>query len=137
MTSVLNQPTTRVLPSYTLLGRADDQCAQIRFAAHLNGQPVTWTVKVMTLRHYFEVQVRPTLAGDATSATVHPFIDVTSALGSEMSARVALGVAVVDEPTLRKVVVMMRQYKLLRPGKHEFSPAAMFYIDDSEASGGP
>jgi len=124
--------STRSPSSFELVWRTDEHCACIRFPARYRGQPVSWTVTVMSLRHYFEHYVRRGLAPDIDHATVHPFIEVESEPSDEMNARVALGVARVDEPTLRKVVIMMRQYKRLRAGRHEFNPPARFRVLDED-----
>jgi hypothetical protein len=97
-------------PDYELVELAPDgQRAQIRFRGPFEGREVIWDATVLRL------------AGEGRSQ----FIEVGEATSPQGRAlTVGLRVAVIDEPTLRKTVVMIRGYKRLRRGRHEFLPGA-------------
>jgi hypothetical protein len=77
--------------------------AHIRFVGPFRGVPVVWNARVHCVapgaRRYIEVGARGTA-------------DIALAVGLDVSA--------IDEPTLRKTVTMVRQWKGLQAGRHEF-----------------
>ena len=79
-------------------------CAQIRFTGPFEGRTVLWDASVMTLAHYREL-------ASATGATpiLRQFI--------------GLNVARIDAPALLKTIIMIRKYKRLHCGRHEYGDA--------------
>lgn len=77
--------------------------AELRFVGPFRGAPVVWHAHVRRLapgaRRYIEVGAR---------GTAHRALEV------------GLDVAQIDEATLHKTVIMVRQWKALRGGRHEF-----------------
>ena len=75
------------------------------------------------------LQLSGTFAGapilwEATIEAIGPhersFLHVESAAEGRGTIRVGLPVAVIDGPTLHKSVIMVRQYRALRLGRHQF-----------------
>jgi hypothetical protein len=87
---------------YELLSATPDE-ARLRFAGPFEGAEVVW-----------EARVRRVGAGESRYIAVGP------RSANAIAVEVGLDVPVVDEPTLRKTVVMVRQWKRLRAGRHEF-----------------
>ncbi len=88
--------------------------ASVRFAGPYQHQghrrQVVWDLTLYTLRHFRRVH------GNNTSA----FIEITETGDKHCAITIALPVERIDLPVIRKTIIMVRQYKRLRPGRHEF-----------------
>lgn len=93
--------------AHTVIG---DNCATIEFSGEFAGEPVIWNAKVVALNVM-------------TDAPNTQYIEINDDHRAEGSIPVEIGLFVnaVDEPTVTKVIKMMRQYKNLHSGRHEFS----------------
>jgi hypothetical protein len=95
--------------------------ARIRFAGTFQGDPVIWDATIYTLtrwrRDSDQRGGQPT-PGDGRAPRA--FIEVGPAAGSLRTITVGLPVDEVDEPVLHKTVIMVRGYKRLTAGRHEF-----------------
>lgn len=98
----------------------DGRRARIRFTGPFEGRVVTWDATVLSL------------AGRAPGQ----FIEVGTPTPYGLALTVGLQAAVIDEPTLRKTVVMIRRYKGLRRGRHDFLPGATTRLVAKIVSGG-
>ncbi len=78
---------------------------RLRFEGPFEGQPVRWDACVMAL---------------GRSATGGNFIEVGEEGQDGIRLRVGLAVDCIDEPSLRNAIIMIRQYKRLRRGRHEW-----------------
>lgn len=95
--------------------------ARVRFAGSFQGAPVLWDMHLYTLECYrreYEGQ------GRSGSRGLRPFIDISpGAEDADYCLEVGLNVPLIDEPTIRKAVVMIRNYRRLRLGRHEWGEA--------------
>lgn len=98
----------------------DGRWARIRFTGPFEGREVTWDATVLSL------------AGCAPGQ----FIEVGAPTPYGLALTVGLKVAVIDEPTLCKTVVMIRRYKGLKRGRHDFTPGAKRPLVAKIVSGG-
>lgn len=80
---------------------------RLRFAGRLLGEAVVWDATVMTLER---------------AGAERNFIEIGAPGPQGRRLTVAVAAASIDLPTLRKTVMMIRQYKRLRPGHHEYGP---------------
>lgn len=97
---------------YELLDTAADGTqAHIRFRGPFEGREVTWDARLHALR-----APRP--------AARRPFFEISSPRRNGIPIRIGLDVGRLDAPTLHKAVIMVRQYKRLRRGRHEFGEPA-------------
>ncbi len=75
----------------------------------------------MTLSHY---------AGNLPAAHrqqgVRQFIETVFSSGDQHRLTVVLDLPSIDTPALRKTVIMLRRWKRLRPGRHEYGPTQHF-----------
>lgn len=85
---------------------------RLRFQGPFEGKTVTWDATFTTLRHWS--QEHP------SSRTLRNFIDIGPETPYGMSLTVGLNVPCIDMPTVRKAMMMVRQYKRLARGRHEF-----------------
>ncbi len=106
---------------YELLDPLGGQTSRIRFTGTLQGESVVWEVRLMTLRHYYQ-----TLPMAKRRPDVRQFIEVEPVSNGTGSATIALNLPRIDEPAVLKTMVMLRQWKRLRPGRHEYGEANRF-----------
>lgn len=105
---------------YELLSATPDE-VRLRFVGPFEGVPVVWEARIRRLGtgqpRYIAVGdwIEPT--GACAASRVGAFSERSAAA---IALEVGLDVPVLDPPALRKTVVMVRQWKRLRAGRHEF-----------------
>lgn len=82
--------------------------ARLRFIGRYQDRDVVWDAELIAL------------SGDRAAAQ---FIDIGEPGPRGVPIRIGLGVPCIDRPTVLKTIIMVRNYKRLRPGRHEFGPA--------------
>lgn len=100
-----------------LLREAGDEEARLCFTGVFEGQPVVWDCRFLTLQ-------RARVLGLAAD---RDFIDIGAPGRRGLSLCVALDIPSIDEPAIRKLMIMIRNYRRLRRGRYEFGgppPAA-------------
>jgi len=103
--------------AYERLSAIPAQQALIRFIGHFEHQPVIWQATVQTLAFAASLQGVEALQS---------FIDIDGHTDNARLIRVGLPVSVVDEAVLRNTVLMVRRYKNLRPGRHDYGECHHF-----------
>ena len=89
----------------TLLDELPGRTVRVRFKGTFEGAPITWEATLEAL------------AGKARA-----FIDVEEAALGCGRLRVGVPAETIDHATLHKCIIMVRQYRALRRGRHEFGP---------------
>ena len=90
---------------WLLVEQFDDQHVHLRFTGPFQGRVVVWDCEFFTL--------------EAAQARRN-FIDVGLPDNSGMPLRVGLSIPRIDTPAIEKMVLMIRHYKRLRSGRHEY-----------------
>lgn len=78
---------------------------RLRFDGRFQGRSVRWDATLETLQ---------------ASAQPRNYIEIGEEGPAGRRLHVGLDVPLIDLPTVRKTVVMIRNYKRLQPGRHEF-----------------
>lgn len=89
---------------------------RLRFNGPFEGDEVTWDATFFTLHHWRRVHPQET--------TQQNFIDIGEEGGNGIALVVVLNVPQIDLPTVRKTMMMVRQYKRLSRGRHYYGPRA-------------
>ena len=92
-----------------------DSCAHIRFIGVFDKQAVIWDATVMTLDHYNRSAAPH---GEADSS--QQFIEIGARQGDMRTIDVGLELERIDTQVLHKTIIMIRKYKRLHTGRHEF-----------------
>ena len=95
---------------------ARDDCAQIRFIGNFEGRPVIWDATIIALEH---PQTIPEPGGDTDASS--QFIEIGEGKGEVRNIRVGLQLDRIDLQTVHKTIIMIRKYKRLQTGRHEFA----------------
>jgi hypothetical protein len=86
--------------------------AEVVFVGDFQGREVVFRMRLATLTHYVEERGPLSYAGGA----VRGVMDLEAQGPECWRAWVGLAVPVIDEPVVRKAIIMMRNYRALRPG---------------------
>lgn len=99
-----------------------DVSATVIFLGPFQGHTVVWNMTVATLEYYRAAEV-----GSQSSAKNNlfdrPFIEILEDVEGVFSLGVGLDIAVIDEPVIKKTIIMIRNYKRLTLGKIQFGVA--------------
>lgn len=82
--------------------------ARLRFIGRFQGEDVVWDAELIALA--------------AGNGTAPQYLDIGAPTPRGIPIRIGLGVPCIDRPTVMKAVIMVRNYKRLHPGRHEFGP---------------
>ncbi len=88
----------------------------IRFIGPFTGQDIIWDAHVYTLS-YFVHQLN-TLT--PSSSSVHAFLEVGNENERGRKIEIGLHLPYLDVPSLKKTIIMVRQYKRLALGRYEY-----------------
>lgn len=103
---------------YTHVEPPHDDHVHVRFTGPFQGQQVTWDASITTLEH--EYRARNNSRRPRIDAEMRQFIDVGPAQGGTRALQIGLNVEQIDDPVIRKAIIMIRQYKRLYEGRHEY-----------------
>jgi len=93
--------------------------ASVSFLGPYQGCVVMWKMNLATLSHY-----RQAVDGDIAALEQEiftcPFIEIKEDAEGSYQLNVGLDLTIIDEPVIKKTIIMIRNYKLLAVGKIEF-----------------
>jgi len=117
--SVFSQYLRETGQAFLLLSEPGGQVVHVRFTGCFEGREVVWDCHFGTLAGGFRycTQQRETGAEQSRSC----FIDIGQPGNRGMPLRVCLNLPCIDIPSIRKMIIMIRNYKRLRFGRHEFA----------------
>ena len=99
---------------YLLVSQSDCATAHIRFPGTFENAPVIWDATVRAL------QCRKDGNGGFDAPQRRQYIDIAPQGFPMRGITIGLNVAAIDPPVLLKTTIMIRKYKRLRVGRHEF-----------------
>jgi len=103
---------------FVYTGEPANGCTSIRFLGTFEGAAVVWDATIMTLAFYNARQ-----ALNNSPATLRQFIDIAPAGNILRSIEIGLELDRIDTPALLKTIIMIRKYRRLHTGRHEFGGA--------------
>jgi hypothetical protein len=95
-----------IISEAILLDTPGKRQLRLRFSGPFEGRQVTWDATLIAL------------APDSQ----RNFIEIGESTAEGIALTVGLNVASIDVPTIRKAMMMIRQYKRLQRGRHEYGP---------------
>jgi len=84
-------------------------------------QEIVWDTTLFTLTHYHADQPQ-----SAEPVVRTAFLEIGDDTAYGRAIRVALDIPCIDEPAILRTIIMIRNYKRLRPGRHEFGEPRTF-----------
>lgn len=100
--------------AFLFRGEANGQQAHVRFTGLYRGSEVVWDCSFTTLT--FELQQTASRSPELN----HNFIDIGEPVECGIPLRVCLNLGRIDLPAVRKMIIMIRNYKRLQQGRHAF-----------------
>jgi hypothetical protein len=113
---------------YRLREPAQNDRVRIDFPGRFQGREVLWQATLITLDRYYQNLLQPTgLPADA-GLNLRQFIEIEPVRGTRriFTINIGLDVTQVDHPTILKTIIMVRNYKRLEVGRHEYGEAKRF-----------
>jgi hypothetical protein len=119
----LSYPLARELRGirYNLIAPPDAGQARFTFTGKYQNQEIVWDCTLRTLAHYHTGQPQSTQPAMRTA-----FLEIGDATVHGRALCVALDIACIDEPAILRTIIMIRNYKRLQPGRHEFGEPRVF-----------
>lgn len=115
---------------YKLQQRHSADHVEVQFSGTLQNKPVMWYAHIRTLRDYclHERSMSPPDSQQPANIQAQAFIDI-NIQNNIHSLTVALNLPVIDEAAILRTIIMIRQYKRLQPGRHQYGDIATFRFD--------
>ena len=104
--------TDEILAQVQLLDAPGGTTMRVCFVGPFEGREVTWTATIHALRSTEDKQLQP--------RSGHNFIEVSEDMPDGVPVVIGLDVERIDPSTVRNAIIMMRQYRRLRRGRHEW-----------------
>jgi len=95
---------------YALLSPLPDTRVHARFIGRFEKREVVWDMRLFTLARYEQKR------GKVSDAALRGLMQIAPVSENVYQLEVALNVPLIDEPTLQKTIVMMRNYRHLHLG---------------------
>ncbi|MDH3979729.1 MAG: hypothetical protein OEU91_04365 [Gammaproteobacteria bacterium] len=103
---------------YIQAGHSGSESAYIRFLGIFDGCPIIRDATVHALKYRHD-------AGEhASTSRQRQYIEIAPQGFPLRCITIGLNIAAIDTPALLKTIVMVRKYKRLHTGRHEFGAAA-------------
>ena len=99
--------------SYKLIQQTDSQIAHIQFEGLFQGETVTWDTHFFTLNGYKAQQ-------EDNNKIQKQFIDIEPIDSNNLKLTIALKIAEINHQNIQKMMIMVKQYKNLSLGRHEY-----------------
>ena len=96
-----------------------DTIARVRFLGRFQDRAVVWDATIYTLSRYYQTFDAERAASERISSA-RSFFEIAPAVDGGYPLLMALNLPVIDVPTIKKTIVMIRNYKRLRMGKVEW-----------------
>jgi hypothetical protein len=106
---------------YNLLAPTDVERARFTFTGVFQNQEVIWDTTLLTLTHFHAEQPEST-----QPAVRSAFLEIGGKTVHGRAIRVTLDIPRIDEPAILRTIIMIRNYKRLHPGRHEFGEPRTF-----------
>jgi hypothetical protein len=106
---------------YLCLSKLPDSAVRVRFLGRFQDRAVVWEAAIYTLRRYREEQGAHNAAA-TQMLSGRPFVDIAPATGESLQLTVGLNLAIIDAPSIKKTIIMVRNYKRSRVGRMEWAP---------------
>lgn len=91
-----------------------DTAVRVRFLGRFQDRAVVWDATLYTLNRYY--QERST----DSAFSARPFMEIAHDIDGSCQLTVGLNLPIIDAPTIKKTIVMIRNYKRLRMGRIEW-----------------
>lgn len=112
LTSLLAQTGS----DYLCASALPDTAVFVQFLGPFQNRMVAWDATLYTLTRYYQDHPAES-ASTLQFCSPRPFIEITPSADASFLLKVALDLNIIDEPVIKKTIIMIRNYKRLRLGR--------------------
>ena len=105
--------------AYTLIKQLNSEHAHFHFEGLFNNKKVNWDTQLLTLSEYIKQK-------KLKNTALKQFIEIESSQSESVKITIVLNVTKINTPTIKKTMIMIKQYKNLMVGRHEFGEIHLF-----------
>lgn len=116
--SIKNQ-LSKAKDGFITLSKIPSRKAHIQFSGKLDNNEIIWDATIQTQASY-QTELLADTDKSKRLKYLKSFIEIEAPKGQIAKLTVVLLVPIIDEPTIKKTMVMIRCYKNLKIGRHEF-----------------
>lgn len=106
-----------ILPEYAAISPLGEKHCHIRFSGPFAGETINWDARLYCLDYYVAHCLTNIIQWPVK---IRQFIRVGDAQEYGRQLEIGLNVTSIDEPTIFKTIIMIRQYKRLNYGQHDY-----------------
>lgn len=99
--------------TYKIIQQTDPQNAHLQFTGSFQRKTVTWDTHFFTLESYVAQQ-------KCNDKNLKQFINIEPVESNVLKLTIALKIPVVNHQNIQKMMIMIKQYKNLSIGRHEY-----------------
>lgn len=112
---------------FKIIHRESEQSVRLTFNGVFGGREVVWDARIKTLSTCY-LQQTAAMTGNKQVQKLRQFIDIKFCNG-EYQVNIGLNLTQIDEPAIKRTIIMMRKYKRLHLGRHEYGEAIQFDVE--------
>lgn len=99
--------------SYSIIQQSNSQHAHLHFDGPFQGDTVTWNTHFFTFDGYCSHH-------NKTESVTSQFIEIKPKQNNILDLTVVLNIPEISRPNIQKMMIMIKQYKNLSIGRHEY-----------------
>ena len=107
---------------YLVVDRVSDKHVSVKFLGQFKQQTVVWDAIIRTLTDYYEAELKQITD---QNVELKQFIDIEKK-DTCYKIMLVLNLDKIDQATIQKSIIMVRQYKRLGIGRHEYGEVHCF-----------
>lgn len=111
---------------YQLLQPIHPQLARFCFHATFLQRPIEWQAELITLQHYYTLCVMEGIYTAGERVKLQQFIEIEDTQMVPRPVRIALAIPQINQASLLKTIIMLRNYKRLQTGRHAYGESFSF-----------
>ena len=113
--------------AYKIINRESDQSVRLEFTGVFEGKEIVWHASIKSL-YACLLEQQASAKSCMGVAKLHQFIDIKYC-NNAYQVEIGLNLNQIDEPAIKRAIIMMRKYKRLHLGRHEYGEAIQFKIE--------
>ena len=110
---------------HLLVNRLSDEHVHIKFIGYFQEQQLVWYAVIRTMHDYYESELKKTFDD---GVELRQFIEIDKRVDGYRISLV-LNLDKIDEAAIQKSIIMVRKYKRLSLGRHEYGEVHYFNND--------
>ena len=107
---------------FKIIDRESEQSVRLEFSGMFEGRQVTWNAHIQTLNACYHELLHKATEVDQDDSKWRQFIEI-DVQNNTYYVTIGLNLRQIDESAIKMAIIMMRKYKRLHRGRHEYGEA--------------